>query len=109
MRLQRIVFAIVGFGVAIGSSAAAPQATGDTYRISTPLVKVMCPLTVGGSFEARTSALVGDVALVEGAGAVNGAIEVNLASLQTGIGLRDRHMKEKYLEISRSDTFTTAR
>src|SRR5438132_1100528 len=109
MRLQRIVFVMVGFLLALGSSAAAPQATADAYRITTPLVTVMCPLTVGGSFEARTSALIGDVAVADGSGTVSGAIVVDLATLQTGIGLRDRHMKEKYLEVNRSDTFTTAR
>jgi polyisoprenoid-binding protein YceI len=108
-RFQKVLFTLVGFVLSIASSVAAPQATGDTYRITTPLVTVMCPLTVGGSFEARTSALAGDVAFDAESGVVSGAILVDLATLQTGIGLRDRHMKEKYLEIGRSDTFTAAR
>src|SRR5262249_60249324 len=66
-------------------------------------------LTVGGSFEARTNAVVGDLAVADVSGAVSGAVQVDLSSLQTGIGLRDRHMKEKYLEIPRNDTFSTAR
>jgi polyisoprenoid-binding protein YceI len=37
---------------------------------------------------------------VEGAG-VSGAIAFDLQSLSTGIALRDRHMKEKYLETAR--------
>ena len=63
----------------------------------------------GGCFEARTSAIAGDLALVDTSGTVSGAVQVDLASLQTGIGLRDRHMKDKYLEIGRGDAFTTAR
>jgi polyisoprenoid-binding protein YceI len=38
--------------------------------------------------------------LVEGA-AVSGAIAFDLTTLETGIALRDRHMKEKYLETAR--------
>jgi len=63
---------------------------------------------VGGD-EARSSAVVGDLAVVDVSGTVDGTVQVDLDTLQTGIGLRDRHMKEKYLEIRRSDTFTTAR
>jgi polyisoprenoid-binding protein YceI len=108
-KFQRIVFVLFGFALAIASSAAVPHATGDTYRITTALVTVMCPLTVGGSFEARTNAVAGDLAFADASGAVKGAVEVDLDTLQTGIGLRDRHMKEKYLEIHRSDALTRAR
>jgi polyisoprenoid-binding protein YceI len=106
---KRIVFALVSVGLAIGSSAAAQQATSDTYRITTALVAVTCPLTVGGSFEARSNAVVGDLAFADASGAVNGVVQVDLGTLQTGIGLRDQHLKDKYLEIHRSDAFMTAR
>src|SRR5262245_51530224 len=108
-RFKRIAFVLIGFGLAIGSSAAGPLATGETYRVSTGAVTVICPLTIGGSFEARTSAVVGDVAVADASGAVSGAVQVDLATLQTGIGLRDRHLKDTYLEIGRGETFTTAR
>ncbi len=32
---------------------------------------------------------------------LNGQAKVDLASLETGIGMRDRHMKEKYLEVEK--------
>ena len=108
-RSRKIAFLLIGFGLVIGSVAAGPITTGDTYRITTAGVAVICPLTVGGSFEAQTSAVAGDLVLADTSGAVKGAVQVDLATLQTGIGLRDRHMKDKYLEIGRSDTFTTAR
>lgn len=34
-------------------------------------------------------------------GSATGKIEVDLASLQTGIGMRDRHMREQYLETDK--------
>jgi polyisoprenoid-binding protein YceI len=34
-------------------------------------------------------------------GSARGKIEVDLASLQTGIGMRDRHMREQYLETDK--------
>jgi polyisoprenoid-binding protein YceI len=34
-------------------------------------------------------------------GAVSGSIGFDLGSLETGIGLRDRHMKEQYLDVGR--------
>jgi polyisoprenoid-binding protein YceI len=108
MKLRRTLFVLLAFGLAIASSAAVPQATSDTYRITTAAVAVMCPLTVGGSFEARTNALVGDLAYADATGAINGVVQVDLGTLQTGISLRDQHMKEKYLEIHRSDTLTKA-
>jgi polyisoprenoid-binding protein YceI len=108
MKLRRTVFVLLAFGLAIASSAAVPQATSDTYRITTAAVAVMCPLTVGGSFEARTNALVGDLAYADATGAINGVVQVDLGTLQTGISLRDQHMKEKYLEIHRNDTLRKA-
>ena len=33
--------------------------------------------------------------------AVSGSLSVDLASLETGIGLRDRHLKEEYLQVDR--------
>jgi hypothetical protein len=58
VRLKRIACVLIGFGLPMGSSAAVPLAS-DTYRITTARVTVICPLNVGGSFEARTSAVVG--------------------------------------------------
>src|SRR5262249_37220642 len=107
-RFQKTAFVFIVFGLGIGAFAGAPITT-DTYRITTGGVTVTCPLTVGGSFEARTSAFSGDLVLADTSGAVSGAVEVDLRTLQTGIGLRDRHLKEKYLETGRDNTFATAR
>jgi polyisoprenoid-binding protein YceI len=40
--------------------------------------------------------------------AVSGTLTFDLTGLKTGIGLRDRHMKEKYLEVARHPRATLA-
>ena len=77
------------------------------YRIEKAEVVVVCPLTVGGSFEARTTALVGEITPRPGDAGL-GSLNVNLETLDTGIGLRDRHMREKYLEVQKGPEFATA-
>jgi polyisoprenoid-binding protein YceI len=81
----------------------------DTYRVSGGEVIVVCPLTVGGSFEARTKTVSGEVAAAPSdAGTVHGVVKVDLQTLETGIGLRDRHMREKYLEVKKGPEFAVA-
>ena len=59
----------------------------------------------GMKIEGRTS----DLSVEDGGGSI--AIAVSLANLGTGIALRDRHMKEKYLEVPKypQATLTIAR
>jgi polyisoprenoid-binding protein YceI len=79
-------------------------------RVTTGEVSVMCPLTVGGSFEAKTRAVSGEVAVATGPeDPLRGELTVDLQKLQTGIGLRDRHMKENYLEVKKGEEFASAR
>ena len=79
-------------------------------RVTTGEVSIMCPLTVGGSFEAKTSAVTGELAVASGPEEpLKGELAVDLHKLQTGIGLRDRHMKDNYLEVKRGDGFASAR
>lgn len=49
---------------------------------------------------------VGEIQLLKGQG--SGKFTFDLSALETGIGLRDRHMKEKYLEIDKSDCTKTS-
>lgn len=71
-------------------------------------VAVVCPLTIGGRFEAKTSAVTGRIAISQGADALEGSFLVDLRTLDTGIALRDTHLKETYLEVSRGDGYDTA-
>ena len=95
--------------IALMTAAAAPAGAADAYKVSSGEVTVMCPLTVGGSFEAKTKNLSGDVTPTsDEQGAVRGALKVELQTLETGIGIRDRHMKNNYLEVEKGPGFATA-
>ena len=92
-------------GIATAGAAVAQ----DAYRVSGGEVTVVCPLTVGGSFEAKTKNVTGEVAAAPSdSGTVQGAVKVDLQTLQTGIGLRDRHMRENYLEVAKGPEFAVA-
>ena len=88
------------------------DAAGDTpsrYRVADAEVTIVCPLTVGGSFEAKSNDVRGEVAArADQPGALDGALHVNLQTLVTGIGLRDRHMRENYLEVQKGPEYATA-
>jgi polyisoprenoid-binding protein YceI len=100
---------VLMFAIALMTAAAAPAGAADAYKISGGEVTVMCPLTVGGSFEAKTKNLSGDVTPAsDEQGAVRGALRVELQTLETGIGIRDRHMKNNYLEVEKGPAFATA-
>lgn len=82
----------------------------ETLRVASGEVSVICPLTLGGSFDARTKAVNGAVAIPSAdAQTIGGELIVDLQTLETGIGLRDRHMKSNYLEVERGAEFAQAR
>jgi polyisoprenoid-binding protein YceI len=92
-----------------GSLAANNNASG-ALRVTTGEVSVNCPLTIGGSFDAKTNAVTGEVTVGSGPQeALKGDLLVDLRKLQTGIGLRDRHLRENYLEVKKGDEFAAAR
>jgi polyisoprenoid-binding protein YceI len=82
---------------------------GDTLQVKSGEVSVICPLTVGGSFEAKTDVVKGEVTVAGPAQPLDGALHVDLQSLETGIGLRDRHMKNNYLEVEKGAEYAAAR
>jgi polyisoprenoid-binding protein YceI len=84
-------------------------AAGDTLQVKSGEVSVTCPLTVGGSFEAKTDVVKGEVTVAGPAQPLSGALQVDLQSLETGIGLRDRHMKNNYLEVEKGAEYAAAR
>ena len=89
--------------------AAARSAEAPPFRVVRGEVRVICPLTVGGFFETKTTSISGTVT-PEAAppGALGGEIRVDLASLDTGIELRNTHLREKYLEVARGAEFAAA-
>lgn len=77
------------------------------YRIDKAEIVIVCPMTVGGSFEAKTTAMSGELGARPG-DAMVGSLQVNLRTLDTGIGLRDRHMRDNYLEVQKGPDYATA-
>ncbi len=95
--------------LALSGSALAQDLSKDQWRIVQGTVRVLCPLTVGGSFEARGEGLTGSLSVKAAKPALfEGKIEMPLEGLDTGIGLRNQHMKDNYLEISKGPDFTSA-
>ena len=106
LRASIQVACVAAFAAVVSSGAALAQ---EPYRVSGGEVTVVCPLTVGGSFEAKTKKVSGEVASApDGSGTVPGAVKVDLETLETGIGLRDRHMRENYLEVKKGPDFSVA-
>ena len=72
-------------------------------------VRVRCRLTVGGSFDAVTSAISGTLwSDAADAASYAGALRVDLATLDSGIGLRNSHLRDNYLEVERGPEFRQA-
>jgi hypothetical protein len=93
--------------LAIAITAAAADA--PAWRITSGDVRVLCPLTVGGSFEAKTSALTGTLGVASTRPvALTGALSVDLRTLDTGIGMRNDHMRERYLEVGKGEGYAEA-
>ena len=89
--------------------AAAAVVSPSNWRVGQGDVRVICPMTIGGSFEAKTAALTGSVIVgANGSRRLEGSLAVDLRTLDTGIGLRNEHLREKYLEVNKGTGFDTA-
>jgi polyisoprenoid-binding protein YceI len=100
---------VMAAAVAMVSLTAVDARAEDKLRVTGGDVTVVCPLTVGGSFQAKTKAVAGEVGPApKAAGAVEGSLLVKLDTLETGISMRDRHMRENYLEVGKGDGYHTA-
>jgi len=83
-------------------------AEGATWRVAGGDVRITVGLRPGGSFVAKTSSLEGE--LTPGTGApltLAGKVAVSLTGIDTGIDLRNDHLREK-LEVSRGQGFDQA-
>jgi len=93
----------------VSSWVAVTSAASGSWRVGQGEVSVKCPMTVGGSFDAKTSALTGT--LTAGAGgpsALAGSLAVDLRTVDTGIDLRNDHLREKYLEVDKGAGYDQA-
>lgn len=89
--------------------AAVTSAGGASWRVGQGEVSVKCPMTVGGSFDATTSALTGMLTTSTARpSGFDGSLAVDLRTLDTGIALRNDHLKEKYLEVDKGAGYEQA-
>jgi polyisoprenoid-binding protein YceI len=84
-------------------------AAAGPWRVAESSVRVSCPMTIGGSFEAKTAALTGSVtASASQSTALDGSFAVDLRTLDTGIGLRNEHLQKTYLEVDKGTGYDQA-
>ncbi len=77
----------------VGATAVVAQA--QLSAAGTPEVRFVAVGPVGMKIEGKTS----DLKVVDSGKAIT--VDVPLSHLQTGIGLRDRHMRDKYLQVDK--------
>lgn len=101
-----------GLTSALAAVLALPAAAGaqsTDWTVTRGEIRIVCPLTVGGSFEGRSSSVSGALALPSStSSAFTGEIRLDLRTLDTGIELRNRHMRENYLEVTKAPGFESA-
>ena len=97
------------FGVAAFVWLAASVAASGSWHIGQAEVSVKCPMTIGGSFDAKTSALTGAITTSAARPlAFDGSLSVDLRTLDTGIDLRNDHLRENYLEVDKGAGYDQA-
>lgn len=88
--------------------AASAQSSQRAWKVATGEARVTCPMTVGGSFEAKSSSLAGVISVDPSTTVLAGELAVDLKTLDTGISLRNQHMLETYLEVGKGEGFDKA-
>ena len=92
-----------------GLAAAQVAADAESWSVASGDVRVRCRMTVGGSFDAVTSDVSGTLRReAEDTGSYTGELRVALETLDTGIGLRNEHLRSTYLELDRGPAFRQA-
>jgi polyisoprenoid-binding protein YceI len=72
-------------------------------------VRITCALTIGGSFQAKTIALTGSLTTdANHPLSYDGSLVVDLRTIDTGINLRNEHLREKYLEVDKGSGYDRA-
>ena len=86
-----------------------PGTSGGTWRITAGDVRVRCRLTVGGSFNAATSNISGFIAQPPTGETLSSvAVTVELSALDTGINLRNHHLRNHYLMVTQGPRYRQA-
>jgi len=84
-------------------------AEGPSWRLERGEVKVLVPLKPGGAFAATTPSLGGTLTL-EGSKPVRlaGEASIDLSTIDTGIALRNQHLRDTYLEVAKGEGYNKA-
>ena len=86
-----------------------PRAQARDWTVRAGEIRVVCPLTVGGSFEAKSTAITGTWRPADAPTAAGvGQLVVDLATLDTGIQLRNEHLRDVYLEVGKGEGYARA-
>ena len=105
---HRALVALLGLLLLLPPASVASAAEGD-WVVQSGDVRITCPLTVGGTFEAKTAGLTG--AFTPGGSPAEtgkGRFVVDLKTLETGITLRDSHLRSTYLEVEKGEEYSKA-
>jgi polyisoprenoid-binding protein YceI len=95
--------------VLAGSGPASAAGAEAAWRIEGGEVKILVPLRPGGAFTAATTSLRGTLGLAgERPARLSGEVRVDLSTIDTGIALRNQHLKEKYLEVAKGAGYDAA-
>src|SRR2546426_700062 len=85
------------------------MAAAGTWRVGQADVRIKCLMTIGGSFDAKTTALSGSLTTSAAhPPAFDGTLDVDLRTIDTGINLRNEHLREKYLEVDKGAGYDKA-
>jgi polyisoprenoid-binding protein YceI len=104
---RRAAPGLTGLVMLLASSSVAAEA--PSWRIERGDVHILVPLKPGGAFAATTPSLNGTLTLEPSKPArLTNEISMDLATIDTGIGLRNQHLREKYLEVAKGKGFDKA-
>ena len=107
-RVASIALAATLLPATLDLVAARPASAEKIWNLTSGNVRVRCRLTVGGSFDAATSAISGRLRQTGSDASYAGTLRVDLVPLDTGIELRNNHLRETYLEVGRGERFRHA-
>ncbi len=107
-RVASIALAATLLPATLDLVAARPASAEKIWNLTSGNARVRCRLTVGGSFDAATSAISGTLRQTGPDGSYAGTLRVDLVPLDTGIELRNNHLRETYLEVGRGERFRHA-
>jgi polyisoprenoid-binding protein YceI len=96
-------------GVLLLLASTALAAERPTWKLEHGDVRVTVPLKPGGAFEATSTAVAGTLALdVAKPAHLAGEVTLDLSTIDTGIALRNQHLRENYLEVAKGAGYDKA-